>query len=305
MLSDKIVVIVGQLYMRHIIFLLFTFSIVPAQELIFEDGIYVEKAIPRDTSAHKYTIDNSSYKLNKTFIYDYYYQDSSGTKYKFLRNKDSWDNKNQLNLTKYGSNDYNTIEYLRIIISDYLNTFTSFDSTYSQTVFSYDYLDKAKQPADTVCANFKRLNPKHKRPCGDETTGVIDNAKNTWMHPPRNYTFKILQLCPYPFYMKENSTSIWSWELETGGFYLDPRWINSTELINIKYNYQRQKNEVIKTKIGELECNVTIASGFSKFKNGQLNTELKSYYNEKYGFVKLEYRTVNNCKIIIDLIEYN
>ena len=290
--------------MRHILFLLLTFRIASAQELIFEDGIYVEKAIPRDTFAHKYTVDNSSYKLNKTFIYDYYYQDSTGTKYKFLRNKDSWDNKNQLNLTKYGSNESNTIEYLRIIISDYLNTFASFDSTYSQTVFSYDYLDKDKQPADTVCAYFKRINPKYKRPCGDEATGVIDNSKNTWIHPPRNYTFKILQLCPYPFYVKDHSTSTWSWELETGGFYLDPRWINATELIKIKYSYKRQKNEVIKTKLGDLACNVTIANGFSKFNNDELNTELKSYYNDKYGFVKLEYKTVNNSKIVIDLIEY-
>ena len=147
-------------------------------------------------------------------------------------------------------------------------------------------------------------NPKYQRPCGDEATGVIDNIKNVWMHPPRNYTFKILQLCPYPFYMRDNSTSEWSWELETGGFYLDPRWINATELIKIKYSYKRQKNEVIKTKLGDLDCNVTIANGFSKFNNGELNTELKSYYNDKYGFVKLEYKTVNNSKIIIDLIEY-
>ena len=32
--------------MRHILFLLLTFRIAAAQELIFEDGIYVEKAIP-------------------------------------------------------------------------------------------------------------------------------------------------------------------------------------------------------------------------------------------------------------------
>ena len=78
----------------------------------------------------------------------------------------------------------------------------------------------------------------------------------------------------------------------------------ATELIKIKYSYKRQKNEVIKTKLGDLDCNVTIANGFSKFNNGELNTELKSYYNDKYGFVKLEYKTVNNSKIIIDLIEY-
>jgi hypothetical protein len=304
-ICNSLVVIVRQKQMRSILSLLLTFRIVSAQELIFEDGIYSEKARPRDTLSHKYTLDNISYKLNTTFIYDYYYQDCNGTKYKILRTKEALDNKNQLNLTKYGSNENNTIAYLRIVVSDYINTFTVFDTLYSQTVFNYDYLDVNKQRPDTLCAYYKRVNPQFKKPCGDEATGVIDNFKNIWIHPPRNYTFKILQLCPYPFYVRDYSISKWAWELETGGTYIDPRWIDAPESIKIKYNYERQKKEFVKTKLGELECDVTIATGFSKFKNGELNTELKSYYHDKYGFVKLVYKMPNNDKIVIDLIEYN
>lgn len=273
------------------------------QELIFEDGIYIEKPNVIDTNRHKYSLDNISYKLNKIFIYDYCYIDTNGVKYKFIRAKNSWTKENPLNLIKYSNADINTIDKIKITVSDYLKDFSLVDSTYSQTVFTYDYLNMLGQPADTTCKIIKKTNPKYERPCGDATTGVVDNFKNLWMHPPRDYTFKILQLSPYPFYCLTDSINKWSWNFETGGFYLDSRWINYKELMQISYNYTRQTDEILETPLGKINCKVTM--GFSKATYGvtKLQTSLKSYYNSKYGFVKLEYLNVNKSKLVIDLIE--
>src|SRR5262245_18206935 len=60
-----------------------------AQELMLDDGIYIEKPDYATREKHRYSRDNISYKLNKVFIFDHYYLDN-GVKKKFLlRNNDS------------------------------------------------------------------------------------------------------------------------------------------------------------------------------------------------------------------------
>jgi hypothetical protein len=274
-----------------------------SQELIFEDGIYIEKPNSIDTNRHKYSLDNISYKLNKIFIYDYYYIDTNEVKSKFIRDKSHWTKENPLNLIKYTNTDTNTIDKIKITVSDYLNDFSIVDSTYSQTVFTYDYLNILGQPSDTSCKILKKINPKYERPCGDETTGIIDNIKNLWMHPPRNYTFRILQLSPYPFYSLVDSIDKWSWNFEVGGFYLDNRWINHKKVIKVYSVYTRLPDEILETPFGKINCKVTIGENNSTYGRNTLHTSLKSYYNTNFGFVKLEYININKSKLVINLIE--
>lgn len=271
-------------YLQTIIFLLFTLNSF-SQQLTLEDGIYIEVPDYNDTTLHKYTIDNISYVLNSEFIYDYYYIDSTNRKYKFIQNV-NYNLDNPLNLIEVDSLKSNYIDKIKIIVSDDSYIFKSFDSSYNQTVVAYHYLDNDSSKQETY-------------------TGVIDNKMNVWIHPPRQYTFCILQLCPYPFYYLDESINDWEWNLYTNGIYLDPRWIKSTEGINLNFDYKRLPDEKIKTPFGILQCKVTYATG--TFKNGNItsHTYLKSYYHPNYGFVKLEYELINKDKIIINLIEIN
>ncbi len=264
-----------------------------SQELLFDDGIYIEKPNNLDTSSHRYSRDNISYKLNSTFIYDYYYLDNTGIKKKFLLKKD-WSFDNPMNLTKYENPTESVIDKIKIVVDDNLKMFSTFDSTYTQTVFSYYYVNGKIE--DTLFKDFYN---------SIERTGVIDNKKNLWIHPPRNYSFMILELSPFPFYNLDESIDSWSWNLEVGGFYLDQRWIHSEKKdnLNIKYNYTRMKDELINTPFGNVNCKVIYGTATSKYDDTFMETNLKSYYNSKYGFVKLVYSNINNSKICFDLVE--
>jgi hypothetical protein len=272
-----------------------------SQELKLDDGIYFEKPLPSDSTPHKYSLDNISYKLGSVFVFDYYYVDSSGKRSKFLID-DKNTEENPLNLTPYEYVSKDAIDKIKLEIDD-SPMMSEKMPDYTQSVFSLYYLKKSGFPKDTTCLSFKRKSPKLKdMPCGDEGTGVVDNRMNLWMHPPRSHTFKILQLCPYPFYYLDGSINTWGWNLETGGSYLDPRWTKTKkESITITYEYTRGKDEVIDTPLGKMECKVTNAKGICK--PARLNTGLKSYYHSKYGFVRLEYDLINGDKMVIWLEE--
>lgn len=273
-----------------------------AQELELDDGIYSEKVIKNDADKHRYTNDNISYKLDRTFIYDYYYEDRSGSKYKFIRTE-YYSEENPLHLIPANNINDSTIDKIRIEISDILEIYTRIDTTYTQTVFDYSYLDRKGNRKDTVCDYYKKKLKASGFNCMDEGTGLVDNKKNLWVHPPRQYTFKILELCPFPLQYLDESEKKWGWHLEVGGLYLDQRWIDQKEKINIKYEYLRAKDETINTPFGKINCKVTNSTAKSDLEKGMLRTYLKSYYHPNYGFVKLEYTTINGSKIVIDLIE--
>jgi hypothetical protein len=180
-----------------------------------------------------------------------------------------------------------------------VETFPNYDSTYTQTVMSYAYIIKN----DSLCECFQRGETNRLLLCSGVSTGVIDNAKNLWMHPPRQFTFKILQLNPFPFYYLDESVNHWSWDLETGNPYLDPRWINYKGNIKIHFDYTRQKDEVINSPSGKIKCKVTNGTGTSEFDNTTMKTYLKSYYHPTYGFVRLEYTNIDGTRIVIQLVE--
>jgi len=158
-----------------------------SQELLFEDGLFYEKPNYTDNSFGKYTKDNISYKSNCTFIYDYYYIDNLGGKKKFLKS-DAFTENNPMNLIDYRNIDERGIDKIKLTVNDRLALNFPLDSSYTQTIICYDYLDKSGKTEA-----FSTLG-------GEEITGVIDNNKNLWLHPPRSYTFKILELNPFPFY---------------------------------------------------------------------------------------------------------
>lgn len=283
--------------MKNIYFLLFVVISVGqliSQELLYDSGLYYEKPISSDTSQSRYSLDNLTYKKNMVFTYVYYYLDKDGSKKKFLMKgnamKSDATSDNPMNLTDFENSSDSAIDKIKIIVTDWLNSYCSNDSNCTQTVFSYDYLFKNGQPKD----NLSWL---------DGTSGVIDNRKNLWMHPPRDYSFKILQLNPFPFYYLDELVKRWTWTLDVGGFWLDPRWIDHKETITIKYEYIKSVDENITTPLGKINCRVTNATGTADLGNKIMKTYLKSFYSMEYGFVRLEYTNIDGTKIIIQLAD--
>lgn len=263
-------------------------------QLLYESGLYYEKPILSDTSQNRYSLDNISYKKNMVFTYDYYYVDKFGAKKKFLMKggilKNDLNSENPMNLTEYENPSDSAIDKIKIIVTDWLNIYCAHDTDCTQTVFSYDYLYKNGSPKDYLS-------------WVDGSSGVIDNRKNLWMHPPREYSFKILELNPFPFYYLDESVKRWTWTLDVGGFWLDPRWIDHKETITIKYEYIKSLDETLTTPLGNINCRVTNGTGTADVGNKLLKTYLKSYYNSDCGFVRLEYTNIDGTKIVIQLID--
>jgi hypothetical protein len=130
------------------------------------------------------------------------------------------------------------------------------------------------------------------------TTGLIENELNIWLHPPREYLFKILELNPFPYIKSPIEIGhTWEWKLKIGGQWGDKRWKEWTGNIENKYQYRIVGIEKLKTTLGTLDCYIVESQAVSELGI----TKLKSYFNERYGFVRLEYTNIDNSKIEMNL----
>jgi hypothetical protein len=266
------------------------------------DGIWVEKP-NNDTISHKYAFNNTTYKLYRTFIYEYSYKDKQGKLHKFLPADSAASASNSLNLTSE-TKSTEGIDYVMLVITDDRNTYKECDSSCTQTAMNYYYL-----VADNSInrKSFKgsaiNIRGKHYVAIKGVTTGLIDNPRNIWMHPPRQFTFKILQFSPFPFIQFDPKVKNWAWNVEMHAPYLDTRWIPVGFHPKVRYAYVRDNDESISTPFGYLQCSVSTGVGTFLFGDKVITTRLKSYYYPNYGFVKLEFQNINGSKLDINLIE--
>lgn len=131
-----------------------------------------------------------------------------------------------------------------------------------------------------------------------EVTGAIENEVNTWIHPPRSSFFQILELNPFPYIKAPYKVGTkWNWKLEIGDHWSDKRWLEWKGRIENNYDYQITEQTTVSTKVGDLECFVIKAKAKSRI--GE--TELISYFNPDYGFIKLEYKNIDGTKIVLEL----
>lgn len=135
-----------------------------------------------------------------------------------------------------------------------------------------------------------------------ESSGLIENRKNIWIHPFRApYYFRMLNICPYPFVQKPLQIgNQWKWELGVGGSrYTGKEWAEWEGTVLFSHHYEVLEKVNLNTKLGDLNCWKIIARGSSKI--GE--TGLTFYFHESFGFVKLEYDNINKSRIVFELIE--
>jgi hypothetical protein len=249
------------------------------QELKYDEGLYVEKIITKDTSSHRYSVDNLIYKPERIFLFDYYFVSKKGEIQKIVGEKNSDYENQSYETVDTNLQSINTIDKIKMTVTDNLKLFIKMDSEYTQTVIKYEYINRN---GDIITS---------------EETGFIENTKNIWNHPPRNFYFKVLEINPFPFIMKD-SMGKWNWPLKVGEFWSSDKWRKWQGGLDIWSTYDRQPNEKLVTNFGELDCAVVEANASSRIGKSYL----KSYFNSTYGFVKLEYTNIDSTKIIMNLI---
>jgi len=125
-------------------------------------------------------------------------------------------------------------------------------------------------------------------------TGVVENENNIWLHPPRSGLFSALETCPFPYvkYPIEIGKE-WKDKMKIGDQWCNEKWGVWEKKLLLSYDYKITQKTKINTKIGELECYVIESTAKSEI--GE--SKLKSFFSEKYGFVRLEYEMVTGLKV--------
>ena len=245
-----------------------------APKLHLRDGIYIEKK-PDSIDYFDYSADNKLY--NHTIFFDYsflYLKNNDTLVFSIVKNNDytyDWE------FVKNDDFTDSTILKIRLTPKPFDDTF---GSDYEQTIIQYDYIGKN----DVIIV-------------GGEQTGCIENYKNVWIHPPREFLFKILELNPFPFIQAPYTIgNKWIGELEIGSYWGDHRWLVWDRSITNKYAYEIIDKVDLETEIGKINCWVVEA----KATNRLGSTFLKSWFHPTEGFVKMEYINIDSSRIVFD-----
>ncbi len=211
--------------------------------------------------------DNEIFKTGRSFVYQVSFFDSTNTRY-FMCLEPKLDGPSSRLMTfkkKYCIDKVNLMVYKN-------KGETSLGDT--QTIIKYDYYDA------------------NDRVFYGEKTGVIEDSSRIFLHPPRIHFFSYNQLNPFP-YIKFPLEKNKYWELEFG----IPQhtlekipWLNNSSL---RINYSFVSKDIYSGPMDIDSVYKYEAFGI----NEQIKTRSVFYFNEKLGFVRMEFLTVEGIKI--------
>jgi len=243
-------------------------------------GIMVEKFDSTNVDANRFNHNNKIYKVGRKFTFTYYYEDKNGVRQLMTKGALNQQNNYDWKFERQDKKDNNSVVKIILSVNAGLSPFIEQMPDYNQTVVTYD---------------FKLLNGES---WNNEMTGVIENEKNVWMHPPRTDFFKILELNPFPYikapFIVGNK---WDWQLKFGKHWADKRWLVwEGENENI-YHYEITRKLLLPTTLGKITCFEVKSTAKSNL--GQ--TKLIAYFNVEYGFVKFDYTNIDGTKTVIEI----
>lgn len=135
-----------------------------------------------------------------------------------------------------------------------------------------------------------------------ENTGIVENERNVWIHPPRSSLFEVLNTCPYPYvqlplYIGKK----WFDEMKISEQWGNPMWAcwKKKLLMDLSYEVTSKENFSIDGK--DYECFLVKSTAISKIGK----CEQLFYFNDRLGFVKMEYDILNKIKVNLNLISIN
>ena len=172
-------------------------------------------------------------------------------------------------------NDDKKIKYIKLLIQK--GTVNE-----GQTAITYHYLD---DEFSEICS---------------ELTGMIQNTDRVWAHPPRTRSFEMLEINPFPeirYPLKINKQ--WKSELKVSENWGNQRTFMWEGILDINTKYKITDKIKLNTRLGILDCYKVYAQSHNEYGF----SELVAFYNEEYGFVKLEYSNMDKSKLYLTLFD--
>lgn len=256
--------------------------------IVLEDGLYIEQFDSTNTADNRYTANNQTYRAGNKLTYDYYYEDRNGARFKFEENEgaselDFRERAKAWSFVPIDSPTERTIDQVILTVKKGLEPMNRSNPDYNQTVISY---------------NYPQVNGEQKF---SSSTGVIENEKNIWAHPPRDRFFQILELNPFPFIQAPYEIgNKWTWSLGIGSFWGDERWKIWEGRIENQYTYEITDKRKIELALGTIACSEIQSTATSRIGT----TQLTAYFHPEYGFVKLDYTNIDSSRTVLELINF-
>ena len=262
-----------------------------------KNGVWFE--VRSDTSNPcRYTEDNKIYQAGMEFTFEFHYFDPQG-KERYMRYERVPIQRHEL--TEAGDTITNTYYLPDFSFSDEFDAKDSCVNRYllkvacSSRVFRKDY--------DQTVEEFYFLMDDQRSKLPLSMSGIVENERNLWMHPNRSCLFRVLELNPFPYiqYPVEKGRK-WKWSLSIGSHWGDERWKTWTGGIVNKYQYKITDTDCeVVTPVGTLSC--VKVEAVAKSRIGK--TYLTAYYNDTYGFVKMDNTNIDGSRLLVDLVETN
>lgn len=262
-----------------------------------KDGIWFE--VRSDTSNPcRYTEDNKIYQAGREFTFEFHYFDPQG-KERYMRYERI--PKQGYELTETG--DTNTYTYYMADFS-FSDVFNPKDSCINRYLLKVACSGRGfRKDYDQTVEEFYFLLDDQRSKLPLSMSGIVENERNLWMHPNRSCLFRVLELNPFPYiqYPVEKGRK-WKWKLTIGSHWGDERWKTWTGGIVNKYQYKITDTDCeVVTPLGTLSC--VKVEAVAKSRIGK--TYLTAYYNDTYGFVKMDNTNVDGSRLLVDLVETN
>jgi hypothetical protein len=150
---------------------------------------------------------------------------------------------------------------------------------------------------DSWVIEWSYYDTKDKKTC-KEATGAKITSKEIFLHPIRLGKFRCLEFCPFPMVHKPVETgAAWNWTLNNiNDIYYPP---NSRKIQRVINKYQVKNEAAWYDKINKkhINCHSIEATGNSPLGK----TKLVALYSPYYGFVRMEFYTIDKDYYIFDL----
>lgn len=258
----------------------------PKEGFKLKEGIYIERPSPEALQSETpYNFDNQIYTGGKTFVYDYVMTRKNGqvVTCKIVEQKDipmrkAW------TYFPYDERDETCIKEHQI-----------------QVLEGEHPMIKYLPRKDLTYANFESHTPKETVQ-GAVMQGLVENEANIYVPNPSGRIFNLTQSAPHLLVQKPLEVGKeWTWVNKVPSKYSDPRWGDWQADEEMRFNYKISAKTSLDTPFGLLDCWEIKASG-----SGLIGSSaLTAYFNEKYGFVQMTYKNIDQSTMVMKLTAVN
>lgn len=265
--------------MKYLVLILISFNILLIHCTPQTVSKFTKEELAKLDSADR---DNKIYTVGTKMLFDYYVVNKNQDTTKVLLRNDmlslnasSWDLVNPDTVT----NTTFLIDKIHVKVKPRCLYNNSEDA---QTQIQFDYLRMNNKSMITIW------------------TGVIEDEKRVWWHPPRQNYFFSTEFSPFPeirFPLRKGTK--WDATIKAGYNTEVKEWIGEFDkkTVDVRSTYKITGKTKVQTAFGELKCYVVEATGISPVSKASLT----AYFHETIGFVKWHYHNLDGTQLVMEL----